>query len=256
LQCSISHWRWQPPRPRRLSWRWLLSRQRLSSSEDCGPFPWGLPIMSSIPDDRILVTKLDAVRRQLNTAIRLWFEDADPVSIHTLASAAHDILHQLFKKRGLTGLLFDADIVVPEYRREWSEAITKHYNFFKHGRKDADKTIEFRPGVNEFLLLFQIRALRQMGETLTFFEQAFMQWYFINRPEFLIEGAIRATTSRLSHKSELSQSKSSFITPTRLGTTLTLSSLVMHNTDTGAPAATLAATSPAMTTRADQQLTR
>jgi hypothetical protein len=147
--------------------------------------------MSSIPDDRILVTKLDAVRRQLNTAIRLWFEDADPVSIHTLASAAHDILHQLFKKRGLTGLLFDADIVVPEYRREWIEAITKHYNFFKHGRKDADKTIELRPGVNEFLLIFQIRALRQMGETLTFFEQAFMQWYFINRPEFLIEGAYK-----------------------------------------------------------------
>jgi hypothetical protein len=30
-----------------------------------------------------------------------------------------------------------------------------------------------------------------MGENLTFFEQAFMQWYFINRPEFLIEGTYK-----------------------------------------------------------------
>ena len=32
----------------------------------------------------IVVTKLDAARRQLRTAIRLWFQEADPVSIHTL----------------------------------------------------------------------------------------------------------------------------------------------------------------------------
>src|SRR5207245_10811773 len=35
---------------------------------------------------KITVTKLDAARRQLRTAIRLWFEEGDPVSIHTLAA--------------------------------------------------------------------------------------------------------------------------------------------------------------------------
>ena len=36
---------------------------------------------------KLHVTKLDAARRQLETAITLWFHDGDPVSIHTLAAA-------------------------------------------------------------------------------------------------------------------------------------------------------------------------
>jgi len=38
----------------------------------------------------IIVTKASAAKSQLETAIQLWFDDADPVSIHTLAVAAHD----------------------------------------------------------------------------------------------------------------------------------------------------------------------
>jgi predicted HD phosphohydrolase len=37
------------------------------------------------------VTKLEAANRQLCAAIRLFFEDADAVSVHTLACAARDI---------------------------------------------------------------------------------------------------------------------------------------------------------------------
>jgi hypothetical protein len=46
-------------------------------------------------DTKIVVTKLDAARRQLKTAIRHGFEDGDPVAIHTLIAAA---LPRLFKK--------------------------------------------------------------------------------------------------------------------------------------------------------------
>ena len=35
----------------------------------------------------ITVSKLDAAKRQLETVIRLYFFDGDPVSIHTLTSA-------------------------------------------------------------------------------------------------------------------------------------------------------------------------
>lgn len=41
---------------------------------------------------KIQVTKLDAVRRQLETAVILWFHDGDPVSIHTLTGAAYQII--------------------------------------------------------------------------------------------------------------------------------------------------------------------
>jgi hypothetical protein len=42
-------------------------------------------------DTKIVVTKLDAARRQLRTAIHLWFNDGDPVSIHALAFAAYEL---------------------------------------------------------------------------------------------------------------------------------------------------------------------
>ena len=46
------------------------------------------------------VTKVDAVRRQLSTAIRLFFEGRDTVSIHSLVAAAQGIMHDLLKKQG------------------------------------------------------------------------------------------------------------------------------------------------------------
>jgi hypothetical protein len=50
----------------------------------------------STPESRpdfLAVTKQSAARSQLETAIRLWFYEGDPVAIHTLAVAAHDCLH-------------------------------------------------------------------------------------------------------------------------------------------------------------------
>jgi len=35
------------------------------------------------------ITKLEAARRHLDQAIRLFFEERDALSIHTLVSAAH-----------------------------------------------------------------------------------------------------------------------------------------------------------------------
>ena len=48
----------------------------------------------------ILISMLDAARRQLDTAIELWFRDSDPVSIHTLISVAYEILHDVNRARG------------------------------------------------------------------------------------------------------------------------------------------------------------
>ncbi|SOZ17206.1 hypothetical protein CBM2598_U10266 [Cupriavidus taiwanensis] len=46
------------------------------------------------------VTKLDAARRQLVTAIRLFFKGDDPVSILTLAANAWEIIDTLCNRQG------------------------------------------------------------------------------------------------------------------------------------------------------------
>ena len=44
------------------------------------------------------ITTLEAAKRQLRTAVELYFADDDPVSIHTLVGASYQILQDLNKK--------------------------------------------------------------------------------------------------------------------------------------------------------------
>ncbi len=96
--------------------------------------------------NRISVTKLDVVSRQIETAIKLWFDDADPVSIHTLAMAAHAILRVINKSRNGLPMFGDPS---PSIRKEYSELVRKLYNqssnFFKHSSSDADESHFFLP---------------------------------------------------------------------------------------------------------------
>jgi hypothetical protein len=55
----------------------------------------------------VTVTKLDVAKRQIETAIVLYFAECDPVSIHTLCRAGYDVIHALNKKRAVQGELKD-----------------------------------------------------------------------------------------------------------------------------------------------------
>ena len=54
------------------------------------------------------VSKLDAAKWQLETAIRLYFSDSDPVSIHTVTAAAYNILRDVTKQKGVELMLVKA----------------------------------------------------------------------------------------------------------------------------------------------------
>jgi hypothetical protein len=71
--------------------------------------------------DHLTITKLEAARRQLGTAIVLWFNDDDPVSIHTLVCAAYEIVHTLTKKRNplRPKLIFDSLAITENERKEF-----------------------------------------------------------------------------------------------------------------------------------------
>jgi hypothetical protein len=127
-------------------------------------------------ENKIRLTKSEAARRQLRMAIKLWFMEEDPVSIHTLAQAAHEIIHTLFKRKGLEDLLFDSDLIKDEYRKDWSRRLKADANFFKHADKDPDTEREFDPRVNQYLLLFSIAGISRMKERLEDIEPKFGSW--------------------------------------------------------------------------------
>ena len=47
---------------------------------------------------RIQVTKIGTARTQIETAVVLWFNDGDVVSINTLTAAAHQVCKNLCKR--------------------------------------------------------------------------------------------------------------------------------------------------------------
>jgi hypothetical protein len=132
------------------------------------------------------VTKLDAARRQLDTAIELWFHDKDEVSILTLSYAAYEVIHTVSKKRGRKQpLIFDSDVVKPEFRRLLASHIKKAPNFFKHADHDSEGTVEFKPVMSEILFIFSIMGLQSIGISSNDYELAFSWWFNLTRPNLL-----------------------------------------------------------------------
>ncbi len=136
------------------------------------------------------VTKIEVARRQLRTAIELCFYDGDPISIHTLAAASHQVFHDLNKKNGGPSLMFDTGYIKDEYRQEFTANIKHASNFMKHADRPNDSaglTLEFRPESNRDFMLFSIICLGYLNEELGTTEIAFERWHTFNDPNLMSE---------------------------------------------------------------------
>lgn len=138
----------------------------------------------------ITVTKIEAARRQLRTAIELWFSDADPVSIHTLSAASYQIIHDLNRKNKGPDLLLDTKRIKDEYRREFINEVKNASNFMKHadkGNMGLAKTFDFNPKSNEHFIIFAIIGLKYLGENLRVEEIAFERWQMFENPDLMTD---------------------------------------------------------------------
>ncbi len=124
----------------------------------------------------IRISKLDAARRQLRTAITLWFNNGDPVSVYALAFAAYEIFHMVSVKRDphRRELFFDTSIIKDEYRREWRGHIRREANFFKHGDRDPEAVIDFNPEMSQWFIFFSILGRESCGESASLENRLFI----------------------------------------------------------------------------------
>ncbi len=137
----------------------------------------------------ITVGKLEAARRQLQTALTLWFNGGDEVSIHTLAHAAYEIIHVVSKERNPNrrDLLFDGSFIKDKYRGEVNKFFKKPGSFFKHAKKDGEATIEFTPLLTELFLICAVLGVELCNEKHNAEEGAFQQWLYIHRPDLMAD---------------------------------------------------------------------
>jgi len=117
----------------------------------------------------IKVSKLDAARRQLETAVRLYFSEADPISIHTLTAAAYQVLSDLNRAQGGAPMLKEQipTWVSPDATDRVKRKLNEAANFFKHADRDHGDVLEFSQEQTELLLYDAIRKYRDFtGETV------------------------------------------------------------------------------------------
>lgn len=134
---------------------------------------------------KLKITKLSAARRQLETAVKLYFYDEDPVSIHTLVNAAHEILSVLKKTRGAGSMIVSDELIKEPYKKQVRAKIKEAANFFKHGKRDPNLAIDFNPNINEPYLIDACEAYMLLtGEKVHSFT-VFRTWFNCKYPNVL-----------------------------------------------------------------------
>jgi len=81
--------------------------------------------------------KLEAARRQIESAIWLWFVDADMVSVHTLTAAAHRLLLDMAEAWEVTAFPFTAAYIPSRTGKGTKTSAPDAATFFKHAKKDV-----------------------------------------------------------------------------------------------------------------------
>jgi len=135
----------------------------------------------------IRLTKLDAAQSQLRTAIRLFFEEHDPVSIRTLASAAQEVFRGLIKARGIPSpSIKDTDRIPDDKRGLWIKAVNRESTFFKHADTDPDAVLDFDPDFVQFIILDGCLMCSKLTDGKIPREcTVFGHWFILKNPQFL-----------------------------------------------------------------------
>jgi len=138
---------------------------------------------------QIAVSKLDTARRQLETAIRLFFYDGDFVSTHTLAAASFNVLNDLSRQAGADKKSMRDELLehVRADKKKWLvNRLRETENFMKHADRDPDETHSFDPGMTTFLLVDAVRCYWKITGENTLLTQAYFMWFMTEHPDVFV----------------------------------------------------------------------
>lgn len=137
------------------------------------------------------VNKTEVAVRQLRVAVRLHFEECDPVALHTLVVAAHRIVADLANRTGTPSKIDQLPLVS---------------GFFQQAEMDPDGKINIEPlsALTEDLLFDAVSTMQRLlpKERIPFEVKIYFAWFACTRPQ-LFQGcgsamdAIMRDTQRL-----------------------------------------------------------
>jgi len=134
------------------------------------------------------ITKLGAAQSQIDTAIQLFFNEIDPLSIHTLACAAHQIIHDILGSMKLKDPLYSPDFIENEDgKRRWLKLMNKEKNFLKHADMDPENAMLFDSEISKVFIVAActgIKTINRTGACLSKNIRSFMLWILIHDKEW------------------------------------------------------------------------
>lgn len=131
-----------------------------------------------------IIPQEQAAVGQLHTAIRLYFQEADIPSIHTLAAAAQGILENVARERNVKLTAFATEII--KTKPQWFGKLMRDpQNYFKHGNPKLKKG--YHPNHPEVLIMDSIVSCSELfGGRITPLMTTFLAYIGVRKtPEIL-----------------------------------------------------------------------
>jgi len=137
------------------------------------------------------VTRFDAVRDQITSAIRMFFIWDDLVSAVTLAGAAERVLSDLQPQDGIFGV--DARsirsmvnlYIKEEHQRDAAKLYRKDYDFFRHADRNAVQSYELKEKSVAWLIFTALISFEFLRQEKTVETRAFAWWFMATNPQWL-----------------------------------------------------------------------
>ncbi|MEZ2406958.1 hypothetical protein AB6806_09100 [Bosea sp. RCC_152_1] len=137
--------------------------------------------------------KAEIARRQLGSALALFLEDLDPVSVHSLACGGGEIAEHLSRSAGANPFSAHMLEAFPDSSlADIKRLRNQFWNAFKHAssrtgqnRQDEELLDRFDDGVNDHALLLGWHDYMQATQCLPIEVQIFFIWYYAMYPDKL-----------------------------------------------------------------------
>lgn len=135
--------------------------------------------------EELVLSKTDVIRRQLNTGIRMFFFDWDPVALHTVVAAGHEVARNVAHSKGIRKSIKDSPLLSEEERKKFIDAVNYPQNFFKHADRDPNSRMAFRYRLIPLFILDAVMQYVAIGEELTYEMKIFLMWVQLKYPSLL-----------------------------------------------------------------------
>ena len=137
------------------------------------------------------LTKVEVARRQLGSALWLFLQNLDPVSVHTLAGSGAELAEGLARDVGGAPFIEHVLRTNPDMTQQRYYALARqHYNALKHltkrdgaNRDDAELLSTFTDEKNDALLFIGWTDLTAAAPSVPIEAQVYLVWFYASYPD-------------------------------------------------------------------------